>query len=150
MRTETVPKTPGTAEQVIGKLVEKAEDNPELLDLQATMLHEFAQTYSFKATRPRRTRRRGMRSPLPTAWPTTRNASWQHALSIAYDELGDALQAQGDLTGALKSYQKKASPLTTARPKQIQPILLGSASSPSPTLRSPTCLPPRRATSPKR
>ena len=70
MRTETVRKILGIAEQVIGKLVEKSEDNPELLDLQATMLHEFAQTYAFQGdTTKANEAAQNLRSPLPTAWP---------------------------------------------------------------------------------
>ena len=33
------------------------------------------------------------------------NAGWQRDLSASYDKVGDVQQAQGDLVGALKSYQ---------------------------------------------
>ena len=33
------------------------------------------------------------------------NTSWQRDLSVAYDKIGDVLVAQGDLSGALQSYQ---------------------------------------------
>ena len=46
MRTETVRKILGTAEQVIGKLAAKSPDNLELLRLQGVMLNEFAKTYA--------------------------------------------------------------------------------------------------------
>ena len=108
MRTETVRKILGIAEQVIGKLVEKSQDNPELLDLQATMLHEFAQTYAFQGdtTKANEAARNEIAIADRMARADPGNAGWQHALSVAYDELGDVLQAQGDLTGALKSYQE--------------------------------------------
>jgi tetratricopeptide (TPR) repeat protein len=108
MRTETVRKILGIAEQVIGKLVEKSKDNPELLDLQATMLHEFAQTYAFQGdmTKANEAARNDIAIADRMARADPGNAGWQHALSVAYDQLGDVLQAQGDLAGALKSYQE--------------------------------------------
>jgi tetratricopeptide (TPR) repeat protein len=33
------------------------------------------------------------------------NAGWQRDLSVSYEKVGDVQQAQGDLAGALKSYQ---------------------------------------------
>jgi hypothetical protein len=46
MRTETIRKILSTAEEVIKKLVDRSNSNPELLRLQAAMLDEFAQTYA--------------------------------------------------------------------------------------------------------
>jgi hypothetical protein len=45
MRTESVRKILGTAEQVIEKLVAKSENNLALLRLQSSMLDEFSDTY---------------------------------------------------------------------------------------------------------
>jgi tetratricopeptide (TPR) repeat protein len=34
------------------------------------------------------------------------NGGWQHGLSVSYEKVGDVQVAQGDLTGALKSYRR--------------------------------------------
>lgn len=34
-----------------------------------------------------------------------KNAGWQRDLSVSYNNIGDAQQAQGDLAGALESYR---------------------------------------------
>ena len=43
------------------------------------------------------------------------NTSWQRDLSVAYDKIGDVLVAQGDLSGALQSYQRRSRDCRAAR-----------------------------------
>ena len=44
---------------------------------------------------------------LPSVWAHSNsgNTDWQRGLSVSYNEVGDVLEAKGDLTGALKSYR---------------------------------------------
>ena len=44
---------------------------------------------------------------MPTGWRKADpgNADWQYNLSVSYNRIGDVQKAQGNLAGALKSYQ---------------------------------------------
>ena len=69
MRTETVRKILGTAEQVIAKLVTKSPDNLELLRIQGAMLTEFAETYAAQGDTAKQEEAARKRWPSPSAWP---------------------------------------------------------------------------------
>jgi tetratricopeptide (TPR) repeat protein len=107
MRTETVRKILGTAEQVIDKLVTKSQDNPELLHVQAAMLNEFAQTYAAQGdtAKEEESARKTLAIAERLARTDPANATWQNDLSVAHISLGDALFDQGNLGAALKTYQ---------------------------------------------
>lgn len=107
MRTETVRKILGTAESVIGKLVEKSNGNLELLHVQAAMLSEFAQTYAAQGdtTKAEDSARKSLAIAERLAAADPANATWQNDLSMARINLGDALFDEGNLNAALKAYQ---------------------------------------------
>jgi tetratricopeptide (TPR) repeat protein len=107
MRTETVRKILGTAEQVIGKLVAKSEGNRELLRLQSSMLDEFAQTYAAQGDTAMASeaaqKEMAIAKRLAEAEPD--RAERQRDLTVAYLRVGSLRDAQGDLTGALEAYR---------------------------------------------
>jgi tetratricopeptide (TPR) repeat protein len=107
MRTETVRKILGTAEQVIGKLVAKSDGNRDLLHLQSSMLDEFARTYAAQGDTAKQEemarKELAIAESLVRADPS--NAGWQHGLSVAYERVGDVLKAHGNLAEGLKFYR---------------------------------------------
>ena len=107
MRSETVRKILGTAESVIGKLVEKSNGNLELLHVQAAMLSEFAQTYAAQGdtTKAEDAARKSLAIAERLATADPANATWQNDLSMARIGLGDALFDEGNLNAALNAYQ---------------------------------------------
>ena len=108
MRTESVRKILGTAEQVIAKLAAKSPDNLELLRLQIAMLTEFAKTYAAQGDTAKE--EEAARQALAIADRLVKadpsNELWQNDLYLSYQRVGDALKAQGKLAEALKAYQE--------------------------------------------
>ena len=82
MRTETVRKILGTAENVIGKLVEKSNGNLELLHVQAAMLSEFSQTYAAQGdtTKSEDSARKSVAIAERLAAADPANPTWQNDL----------------------------------------------------------------------
>ena len=107
MRTETVRKILGTAEQVIGKLVAKSDGNPELLRLQDSMLDEFAQTYATQGdiAKADESARKAFTIAERLAEDEPGNAARQRDLAVAHLWVGNVLAAQGHLAEALQSYR---------------------------------------------
>ncbi len=107
MRTETVRKFLGTAEQVFDKLVASAGDNSELLRSQEAMLSEFATTYAAQGdtTKQEEAARKSLAIAERLATSDPGNAESQRDLSVSYERIGSELVSQGNLTEALKSYQ---------------------------------------------
>ena len=93
MRTETVRKILGTAEQVIDKLVAKSPDNLELLRIQAAMLDEFAQTYAAQGdtAKQEEAARKALAIAERLAKADPGNAGWQRDLAVSYNKVGDVL-----------------------------------------------------------
>jgi tetratricopeptide (TPR) repeat protein len=107
MRTESIRKILGRAEQAYDRLVQGVNNDPKLLRSQAAMFMEFAETYAAQGDTPRQLASaqasRDIMDRLTRADPG--NAGWRRDLSVAYGKVGDVLKAQGDLAGALKSYR---------------------------------------------
>jgi tetratricopeptide (TPR) repeat protein len=107
MRTESVRKILGTAEQVIGKLVKKSHGNLELLRIQGAMLNEFADTYAAQGdtAKQEQAARRALAITKHLAQANPDNVEWQRDLSMAYEKVGDVLVAQGNFSDALEAFR---------------------------------------------
>ena len=134
MRTETVRKILGTAEQVIDKLAAKSPDNLELLRLQGAMLYEFADTYAAQGdtAMQEEAARQGLAITQRLAQTDPNNTLWQDDLAVSYKGVGRALMAQSmaqsNLAAALQSFQEsfairdrlaKADPSNTDRQRDL-------------------------------
>jgi tetratricopeptide (TPR) repeat protein len=111
IRTETVRKILGTAEQVINKLVEKSGGNPELLQIQSAMLLGFADTYAAQGDTVKREEaaRKALAIAERLAKANPDNVGMQHDLLVSHVKVGDVLVAQGDLGGALEKFRESLS-----------------------------------------
>ena len=107
MRSETVRKILGTAEQVIGKLVARSPDNLEVLRIQEVMLNEFANTYAAQGDTPKQEdaalKALTIAGRLAKAEPE--NVVLQRDLYVACIKVGEACLARGNLDEALNAYQ---------------------------------------------
>jgi tetratricopeptide (TPR) repeat protein len=107
VRTETVGKILGTAEQVIARLVTRSPDHPEPQGIHAAMLIEFARTYATlgDTANQEQAARKGLAifERLTKLQP---GAVWEQNLAISYEEVGNVLMAQGKLAEALNAYQE--------------------------------------------
>jgi len=106
MRTATVRKILGTAEQVFDKLVVNAGGDKDLLRSQSVMLNEFATTYGDQGDTQKEDevsrKSLAIMEKLTAAEPN--NAEWQYDLSIAQNRVGDALVVEGKFAEALGFY----------------------------------------------
>ena len=108
MRTETVRKILGMAEQVIARLVEKSENNLELMHIQSAMLNEFAQTYAAQGDTTKQDEAARKAAAIAERLSVTDpgNFKWQNQLALAHIRIGDTLFEHGKLDDALKEFQK--------------------------------------------
>ena len=132
MRSETVRKILGTAESVIGKLVEKSNGNLELLHVQAAMLSEFAQTYAAQGdtTKAEDSARKSVAIAERLAAADPANATWQNDLAMARINLGDALFDEGNLNAALEAYQDSVTTFERMPKGETDTIELGAKDRP--------------------
>lgn len=139
LRTETVRKILGTAEDVIDKLADRADGNPELLRLQSAMFNEFATTYAAQGDTAKQ--EEAAQKALAIIARLTEedgdNAGWQRDLSVSYARVGDALEAQGDRVGALEAYQESLA--IRGRLVEENPAVRPGTISRRPTTRSASC-----------
>jgi tetratricopeptide (TPR) repeat protein len=107
MRTETVRRILGTAEQVIDKLVAKSNGNPGLLNIQVGMLDEIAKTYAVQGDTAKwdEAAQKGLAIVERLAHADPADAQWQRNLFLSYHRIGDVRLAEGNLAEALKFYR---------------------------------------------
>lgn len=107
MRTQTVRKILGTAEQVFDKLVATSQNNTDLRRSQAAMLTEFAITYAAQGdtTKQEEEARKALAINQELAKADPGKTERQRDLSIGFGGLGDVQVARGDLPKALASYR---------------------------------------------
>ena len=106
MRTETVRKILGAAEELIDKLVAKSAGDLELLRLQEVMLNEFAMTYGAQGDTAKQDEaaRKALAVAERLAKADPNEVDRQRDIAVSYERVGDVLKARGNLDEALKVY----------------------------------------------
>jgi len=97
----------GNAESLLDRVARRGRPTPELHYRRAWMLIQFARNYQIVGDTGRQHTRaiEAHRLLVGLAAEKPNDIAYQRDLSVAYNEIGDVLLAQGNLTDALKSYR---------------------------------------------
>ena len=106
MRSETVAKLLGSAEQVFDKLVARSGGNKELLRSQSAMLNDFADTYAAQGDikKQEAAARKSLDIVQKLVKFDPNNLGWQGDLCLSYLRVGDAFVARANFTEAFTTY----------------------------------------------
>jgi tetratricopeptide (TPR) repeat protein len=107
MRTETLRKILGRAEEAYGRLVQNSGNDLNLLRSQAVMYNEFADTYAAQGDTAKQlaSARASLDIMKRLVEASPGWMGWQGDLSVSYNKVGDALKALGNLPEALTAYR---------------------------------------------
>ena len=107
MRTDSLRRILGKAEEIFDTLVKSAGENKELLRSQARMLGEFAETYAAQGdtTKQVDAAKKTLAIMERLAKANSGNTEWQSGLSVSHEKFGNALVSQGNLLGGLDNYR---------------------------------------------